>query len=88
MNGYGPSGFEMGYGMVGLGWVFMVLVWLLLIAGVAAIVKWLFSSPSTQHHVVAHKERTAIDILEERFARGEIDKEEFDEKRRYLRENR
>lgn len=31
-------------------------------------------------------ERTPLDILRERFARGEIDKEEFDQRRRVLGE--
>lgn len=76
----------MGYGPWGMGGVlmgiFMGLFWIVLVIGVAAIV-W----------AVLHKgaggagraeSGTALRILEERYARGEIDKEEFEQKRRDL----
>jgi putative membrane protein len=34
---------------------------------------------------MGHRRRDAIDILKERFARGEIDQAEFEERRRQLR---
>ena len=75
-----------GYGMMGeggwwLGWVFMLLVWLLVLGGVVALAKWIFG---TSFGANRGSDRRAIEILRERYARGEIDKAEFDQKRRDL----
>lgn len=62
----------------GLGWVFMILFWVLVIAGVIAIVRWLGSGASrakSDLSLPSHKK--PADILRERYARGEIDREEF-----------
>lgn len=67
--------------MPGFGWLFMILFWGLVILGIVAIVKWLMDSAGGAH---LPGERTALDILKERYARGEIDREEFEEKRRDL----
>ncbi|HKK14753.1 MAG TPA: SHOCT domain-containing protein [Gammaproteobacteria bacterium] len=85
---YGWHGYGMGYGMGGLGWIFMVLVWLLLIAGIAAVIKWIFFSGGTAGHLPPPSRNSALQILEERYARGEIDRDEFLEKRRHLEEGR
>jgi putative membrane protein len=84
---YGPQmmwGSGGWYGMI-FGPVFMVLVLAGVIALVALLVRWL-GSPSygTQPSHQAHSGRTPIDVLKERFARGEIDKDEFEERRRVL----
>ena len=81
MYGYGgmPGG-GMGFGMgYGFGWVFVVLIWVLLIVGIVAVVKWLFASSGYRSigHDMPTPRRNALQILEERFARGEIDREEF-----------
>ncbi|MEJ2646014.1 MAG: SHOCT domain-containing protein [Gammaproteobacteria bacterium] len=81
---YGWHGYGMGYGMGGFGWVFMVLVWVLLIVGIAAVVRWVFFPPAAQTQSQVRPEKSALDIVEERYARGEIDREEFEEKRRAL----
>ncbi len=65
----------------GFGFVFMILFWGLIILGIVAIAKWLFASLSGAG---MPKERAALDILKERYARGEIDQEEFEQKRRDL----
>ena len=70
-NGYGGSWF---------GWVPMVLFWILLVLVVAALAKWLFGGPAHDRQI----EKTALDILKERYARGEIDKDEFDQKKHDL----
>ena len=85
MYGYGGNGFGMGYAMGGLGWIWMVLVWILVIAAVAALIKWLFTGPAHGTMAPPPHRKPALAILEERYARGEIDKEEFESKRKDLR---
>lgn len=61
----------------GLGWVFMILFWILMIAGVIAIVRWLAAGASRQQNTSSPPNKTPADIFRERYARGEIDREEF-----------
>ena len=68
---------EYGWFGHGFGWLFMVLFWALVIAGVVALIKWLGSS-STQRGT------TPLDILQARYARGEINKKEYERMRREL----
>lgn len=65
----------MGWGAgMGLGWIFMLLFWIFLIAGTV----WLVLAASGQAGRQAGTERgAALRILEERLARGEIDTDEF-----------
>ncbi len=60
----------------GLGWIFMILVWSVLILGIVALIRWLSRSSSAG--------KSALDILEERYARGAIGKDEFEQKKRDL----
>ena len=84
---YGPHMMGWGggwYGMI-LGPFFMILVLVVLIAAVALIIRWAggpWLAAAPPHH--AAPGRTPLDILKERFARGEIDKDEFEERRRVL----
>jgi putative membrane protein len=62
-------------------------VLLLALIGAVALIVWLVRWASWGHHNHWHPPahgRTALDILEERFARGEIEKNEFEEKRKLL----
>jgi putative membrane protein len=66
----------MGWGG-GWGWfgmVHMVLWWFLIILGIVVLAKWLFGGGSSR----STGEDRALSILRERYARGEIDKQEFD----------
>ena len=63
----------------GGGWLMMIVWWVVIIAAVAVVVKWLSQQKSLQP-----KEDSAIEILRKRYARGEISKEEFEEKKKDL----
>lgn len=88
-RGYGPYMMDWGGGWYGMifGPLFMILVLAIVIAVAVLLVRWL-GGPGHGTHPPHHgqPERTALDILKERFARGEIDKEEFEERRRILGE--
>ena len=55
-----------------LGPIFMILVWGLIIWGVVSIIRH-FSD-----HRTANKNESALDILKERYAKGEITREQFE----------
>ncbi len=72
------------YGML-LGPLMMIVFIAIIVGLVVLIVRWLGTGQtSTQHS--ARSAAEPPDILRERFARGEIDKEEFEERRRVLGE--
>ena len=68
-----------GMGFGGFGWIFMILFWVLIIAGVVYLVKLIVSGNSK-----GERKETAEDIVKRRYAGGEIDKKEYEEKLRDL----
>lgn len=64
--------------------VMMIIFLLFLIAILVPILRWLGFGPQSwnPHHPPGSK--SALDILNERLARGEIDKNEYEEKRRLI----
>lgn len=64
-----------GYG--GLGFLWMALFW----AGVILLVVWAVRRPDDRN---GDSRRRALEILEERYARGEVDAEEFTARRQQL----
>lgn len=77
-DGYGWWGGMMGFGFFG-----MILFWVLVVAGVVALVRLLFGW-GPRGLPPAPRGQTALDVLAERYARGEIDRAEFEQKRRDL----
>jgi len=71
------NGMEMGMGGSGVMWLFFILFWILLIAGVVIVIRWLLRS----------KAESPLEILQRRYARGEIDQETYARMRRELRED-
>lgn len=67
--------------MMGAGWIFMVLFWVLVAVAVVALLRWL-GTPWSERGV--RQKKTPLDILKERYARGEIDRDEYEQKRRDL----
>jgi putative membrane protein len=70
------------YGNYGWWWggaVHMLLFWVVLILVIAALAKWIFGKPAE-----SARGKSALDILKERYARGEIGREEFDQKKHDL----
>lgn len=77
MSGFGSAWF--GYGLMHMAVFWTALVFLL----IAAL--WYLS---VHRRGDGHRSDNAVDILEQRFARGEIDKGEFQEKMNALRPRR
>jgi putative membrane protein len=75
MGNYG-MGHEMGF----MGMSFFILFWLLIIVGIVFLVKWIIAQTKSTDGA----SETPLDILKKRYARGEINKEEFEEKKRDL----
>jgi putative membrane protein len=79
-NMMGDMGGWWGWGM-GFGWISMILFWGVVVLAIAALVRWLIPQPPGG---ASPRDRTPLEILQERYARGEIDRKEYEQKRRDL----
>lgn len=86
MMWYGTDGWGWSWG---LGMIHGLLWWVFVILGIVLLLRLLArgsggsSAPPAAPHPPAE---TALEILKKRYARGEIGKEEFEEKKRDLQE--
>lgn len=70
------------WGVWGIGMMLMMLVfWGAVIVGMVVAIRWLVSQGQGKE---PRRTDAAVDILRQRYARGEINKEEFEAKRRDL----
>ena len=85
MWGYGPD-----WGMMQGGWgagagIFHMVFWIVVLIAIVVVVLWLVRSMSAGGQAGAQGSRSSgLAALEERYARGEIKREEFLEKKRDL----
>tara|TARA_B100000745_G_C20114333_1_gene381430 strand:+ start:691 stop:1233 length:543 start_codon:yes stop_codon:yes gene_type:complete len=71
MTGYEMSGFG--------GGIFMILFWVLVVVGIIVLVRY-----TVNNTIKSESSNNGLDILKERYAKGEIDKDEFEVKKKDL----
>lgn len=83
MMWYGqPGGWGWGYGMMGcFGWVFMLLLVIVVVALVVGLLRDVFAGMRGHHGTPRAPGSSARAILDERYARGEIDADEYKRRR-------
>lgn len=67
-------GFGFGIG----GFIWMVLIWIILIAGAVWMIKMIFSGTVNRSGEAPGRNEKPIDILNKRYARGELDRDEYE----------
>ena len=73
MNGYGYGMMSGGYSILGL------IFWILVLIGLVLLIKYLWEGGAAKR-----EHESALEILKKRYAKGEINKEEFEEKKKDL----
>ena len=73
--------FGMGFGG---GWIFMILFWGLIILGIVYLINILLGGGFAERK----KSESAQEVLEKRFAKGEMSKEEFEDAITVLKRNK
>jgi len=77
--------------MGGMGWagmIFQIVFWIVLLVVLGLLIRWLLQGSGNREpgrgNPPSDGGNRALEILKERYARGEIDKEEFEQKKRDL----
>ena len=70
---------------MGIRMLFMLLLWIITIVGIVFLVKWVLDQTVTRQR--GRSEDSALDILKKRYARGEINREEYEGKKKDLSGN-
>jgi len=85
-DGWRDGHYMMPWNMGWFGSILMFALWIALFVAVFFFVKRWIQTSQKENPDLTHRP-SAMDILRERYARGEIDKEEFEEKKRVLKDN-
>jgi putative membrane protein len=70
---------DYGYGMSSGMWILAAIFWILILAGLVLLIKYLWEGAGAKG-----AQESALEILKKRYAKGEINKEEFEEKKKDL----
>jgi putative membrane protein len=76
----------MGWGYYGMGWIGMIIMiafWVAVIVGIVFLIRWIIHSTGSSIRK-GDPEDSPLEILRRRYARGEIQKEEFEIKKKDL----
>ncbi len=76
---YGPGGWMGGFGIIS-----MIIFWVFIITLIVMLFRGLGGSIRDDHHPSSPPPKTPLQILQERYAKGEIDKKEYEEKKKDL----
>jgi putative membrane protein len=79
-NNYGWS-MDMGWGFPFMGFFFLIFF----IIGITYVIKFVFTGGEEKITTDQQQEDNPMDILKQRYARGEIDQQTFDDMKRNLR---
>lgn len=69
---------SMGWWGFGSGFLIMIVFWILIIISIVALIKWLIDQGKSS------EENSALEVLRQRYAKGEINQKEFEEKKEAL----
>ena len=83
MMGWGGPGYGFGWWGILMG-ILMLLFWVLVIGGIVWLVIWLVQQPRPGAAGPGAPGPSALDILRERYARGEITREQYEQMRHDL----
>ncbi len=78
--GSGPHWGMMGWGNGGF-WPLGMIVWLIIIAAIIALIVWAARAFSPSSRYDGARTPSALDTLEQRYARGEIGRDEYLQKK-------
>ena len=73
-----------GWGHMIFGGLMMIAFWGGIILLIVLLVRWFGGASGHSHESMPRSHRTPLEILQERFARGDIDKTEYEERRKLL----
>ena len=71
------------WGMGGFGGIFMIFFWVLIVVGLIMLIRWLIQATGRKEFA-GNTGSNALEILKERYARGDIDKTQFESMKRDL----